>query len=299
MSSGISPLVSSNEEHITVSEDSSVKLKPKETEKTADAAKQLEERIKKTVAFLIRYGSSTDSLPPKIPDFLSNAIHAIRNIAAQRTSELERSLNESVLKNNELATQVDQLTQEMQNLQLALENVEQTASVEAEYGSKLLKVRIAELEEEQMDSKQLIEKLASEAMGMKSKLSTSEMKCDQLSVEVHSLTNHIQHKMSEISQNHEIDRQMLSNWVVQFLTRPDKRLAITNVMTGTLGFTQEQQERLVALCTAENTELPISPLVHAAPEPNRSVVRKSLSDRWVSFLLQEADSDQDHPPIIL
>jgi hypothetical protein len=89
-----------------------------------------------------------------------------------------------------------------------------------------------------------------------------------------------------------LDRQLIANLVVQYITNKDQRNEIVGILSGTLCFTPEQQEAigLNTISMARGSDSMIkesnSP-ASAAP----STFQQSLSDKWISFLLKEVNTD--------
>lgn len=255
-----------------------------------DDLKQLEDRLKKAVSMIIKYGLNSSDIPRKAPAFITDSILQVRAAINGIYKFYKDSLNseqeqnkDKVIKDAQVAQEFLQKqfvdlqekyqksTEQVLNLQLALENIEQSRATEAQYRLDALAKRLRASESKETQLKNKIRDLthANEELleTQHNLLQTNQ----ELNEQINNLNNHIETKLVEISSTQDIDRQLIGNWLIQFLLEPTKRKNILGLMSVTLGFTPNQQKQV------EN----------ALISPN--AINQSMSDKWISFLLTEAD----------
>ncbi|KAJ3350375.1 hypothetical protein GGF32_004944 [Allomyces javanicus] len=340
----------------------------------SQAASQLEERLKKVVALLVRFGGSTDAVPAKIPDFIRTAIDQLRRrpnplqaehdrLQHEHATLLER-LQAATPRLAELGTLRDRLAQTTADLDAAHAEIDAQAAqvtdeadradaAEAARDEALREVKA--LRDERDAARDEAEAAATEAAHHHEQLvalqaamdamqaahasdveyrvahlqrkldaavadvrardvaaSTSaariaeleEMVNDksrtvrELQAEVHSLTNHIQTRLTELAKHHEVDRQLVANLIVQFMVQQDRRPEVISLLAGMLCFSPEQYAAVGLAPPSASGSVSASrrvSSVHAdemvpaqqqqAQQP--PTFQQSLSDKWISFLLRE------------
>ncbi|KNE71577.1 hypothetical protein AMAG_16139 [Allomyces macrogynus ATCC 38327] len=121
----------------------------------------------------------------------------------------------------------------------------------------------------------------------------------ELQAEVHSLTNHIQTRLTELAKHHEVDRQLVANLIVQFMVQQDRRPEVLSLLAGMLCFSPEQYaavglappsvpgsvsaSRRVSSVHADE----MAPAQQQSQQQQPPAFQQSLSDKWISFLLRE------------
>ncbi|KNE58940.1 hypothetical protein AMAG_04473 [Allomyces macrogynus ATCC 38327] len=341
----------------------------------SQAASQLEERLKKVVALLVRFGGSTDAVPAKIPDFIRTAIDQLRRrpnplqaehdrLQHEHATLLER-LQAATPRLAELGTLRDRLAQTTADLDAAHAEIDAQAAqitdeadradaAEAARDKALREVealrgeRDAARDEAEaagdrgghtitsslvalqaaMDAMQaahasdveyrvahLQRKLDAAVADVRARdvaASTSaariaeleEMVNDKsrtvrdLQAEVHSLTNHIQTRLTELAKHHEVDRQLVANLIVQFMVQQDRRPEVISLLAGMLCFSPEQYAAVglappsapgSVSASRRVSSVHADEMVPAQQQQGQQppTFQQSLSDKWISFLLRE------------
>ncbi|KAJ1506998.1 hypothetical protein HMI56_000336 [Coelomomyces lativittatus] len=321
---------------------------------TEVSSNQLNERIRKTIAVLVRFSTSAEPIPEQIPDLFREAINTIRSHTLtilhentelrEQCETLDSRLNATLSELNQLPLLRERLQAQIAELEIlqsdSSEKQEQLTSLHLRYGS--LKDRFQTMQQEHENVKKQLhhyqaqteqlehqlrqlnidhtktldqvnhlqialdilqtnqvtetqykfdsfdrklealkdtnEKLvqdyqrcSSEKELLDQKLKEIQTKNEELNKEIQTLNQHLQHRLSDIAKQHELDREWIGNHIIQFYLHPEQRKDILVLLSNILGFTQEQKLS-----------------VGLAHNPTPSIKPTSLSDQWISFLLKES-----------
>ncbi|KAI9173123.1 hypothetical protein H9P43_007254 [Blastocladiella emersonii ATCC 22665] len=256
-------------------------------------------------------------------DELDAALHEAEERADRAAADAAQADAEREAAGDEMAhwqREAQRMADEAANLQAALDAVQATARADAEY-RQAQHARKVEAVQAALEAAEAREKEGRERVAeLEADLDGKNAAIRELQAEVHSLTHHIQHKLADLASHNEVDRALVANLVIQFVTQPPvRRWEILTPLAAMLCFTPEQRVAvgLDKPPTAGSTPAGTAPASAAGSrrvssanvvedgtaDPIKSPTsataarfEQSLSEKFISFLLREVSTSADEPP---
>ncbi|ORZ41086.1 hypothetical protein BCR44DRAFT_63693 [Catenaria anguillulae PL171] len=215
--------------------------------------------------------------------------------------------------------EAERMAEEAAMVQVALEDAQAAARADADMRNGQWQRRVDAMREVSEAAHRELEKKRERVVELEEIVADKAKMVRELQAEVHSLTHHIQHKLNDIASEKDVDRALVANLVIQFVTQPPvRRWEILTPLAAMLNFTPEQRvavgldkpgQHPQLASAGASVEAPPDPLaanrraslvsatspVTADPRspasPSAAGSQKfeqSLSEKFISFLLREA-----------
>ncbi|KAJ1915074.1 hypothetical protein H4219_004502 [Mycoemilia scoparia] len=227
-----------------------------------------------------------------------------RDLLEEQMEILRDDLNESLNNGAKWEEDREMHAQTVQNLQSALEELQQKKDLE-------VSMQVNKLAKELDSSNALAEQWKNKASSYEEELARlktlettfykSKKQSEDQSVEVGRLRhealvlkehlNESMRRLREESNDFNLDKRVITNLVVSFLALPygdSKRYEILQLMSSILQFSEEQQQK-VGLVRKAGKPIPERGRKKTPDGPEYDIeIKESFSDMWISFLLRES-----------
>lgn len=239
--------------------------------------------------------------------------------------KLQSDLNEALNSESQWVGERDVHLITIQNLQSALENLQESKDTEVdvvveklreELHTSLEKERSTISRAESAEGKlRKIELSGATAEQWQQKANNQQGEVERLRHEVSTLKDHLNESMRRLreeSNDFNLDKRVITNLIVSFLALAygdSKRYEVLQLMSSMLQFTEEQQEKVGLIRKAGRWGLPrlskaqsssSSPSSPSTPatntfhdRPPQIETKDSFSDQWISFLLRESSKTRN------